>query len=333
MARPIWSGSVSFGLVNIPVKLFSAVSRKNVRFNQIEAATGGRIKQKRVSAVTGEEVDYDDIVKGYELPNGEYVTITPEELDGLDPEAVKTIDLMEFVDLADIDPIFYDSAYYLAPSSEAQKPYKLLATAMQEAGKVGIARFVMRTKQYLAAIRPVEGRLVLSTMVYADEIVASSDVELFAGLDDIEIDDKEVDMARQLISTLVADFEPDKHTDTYREAVLEMIDRKAAGDETVLVAPAEQEMGSVVDLMAALEASVAAAKQARTRHPTAKDADTSKTKKKSPANKAPAKAAVKKAPATKKSSTKKASTKASAKKKTPAKNKAATKKAAAKKAS
>ena len=309
MARPIWSGAVSFGLVNIPVKLFSAVSRKNVRFNQIEAATGGRIKQKRVSATTGEEVAYEDIVKGYELPNGDYVTISPDELDGLDPAAVKTIDLEEFVDLVDIDPMFYDAPYYLAPSPDTQKPYKLLVTAMEEAGKVGIARFVMRTKQYLAAIRPVDGKLVLSTMVYADEIVAPSNVELFDGIEEIEVADKEVEMARQLIASLEADFEPEKHKDTYREAVLELIERKAAGEETVSVAAPDEEPGSVVDLMAALEASVAAAKQARTRHPTAKKAP---AKKKS--------ATKKKAAAKKKSTTKKASSKkASAKKKTPAK--------------
>ncbi len=313
MARPIWSGSVSFGLVNIPVKLFSAVSRKNVRFNQIEATTGARIKQKRVSSVTGEEVDYAEIVKGYELPSGEYVTIAPEELDALDPEAVKTIDLQEFVDLVDIDPVFYDSPYYLAPSPDTQKPYKLLVTAMEEAGKVGIAKFVMRSKQYLAAIRPVDGRLMLSTMVYADELVAPSAVELFDGLDDVEVTDRELGMARQLISSLEADFEPEKFSDTYRLAVLEMIDRKVAGEETIIAAPAEEEMGSVVDLMAALEASVAEAKKARTRHPTAKAESATKKK---PAKKATAKkkAAAKK-PA-KKASAKKATAKKTAAKKT-----------------
>ena len=313
MARPIWSGSVSFGLVNIPVKLFSAVSRKNVRFNQIEASTGARIKQKRVSSVTGEEVDYAEIVKGYELPSGEYVTIAPEELDALDPEAVKTIDLQEFVDLVDIDPVFYDSPYYLAPSPDTQKPYKLLVTAMEEAGKVGIAKFVMRSKQYLAAIRPVDGRLMLSTMVYADELVAPTAVELFDGLDDVEVTDRELGMARQLISSLEADFEPEKFSDTYRLAVLEMIDRKVAGEETIIAAPAEEEMGSVVDLMAALEASVAEAKKARTRHPTAKAESATKKK---PAKKATAKkkAAAKK-PA-KKASAKKATAKKTAAKKT-----------------
>ncbi len=303
MARPIWSGSVSFGLVSIPVKLFSAVSRKSVRFNQIEAGTGARIRQKRVSEKTGEEVDYKDIIKGYELPTGEYVTITPDELDALDPASARTIDLEEFVDLDQIDPVFYDSAYYLAPSPETQKPYKLLVTAMEESGKVGIARFVMRSKQYVAALRPADGRLLLSTMVYADEVVAPSAVELFAGLDDIEVTEREIDMARQLISNLEADFSPEKFTDTYREAVLELIDRKATGEDVVLPAPADEEIGSVVDLMAALEASVAEAKTARSRHPTAKKTPEKKSaKKKTAAKKAPAKkkAAAKKKPAKKK---------------------------------
>ena len=318
MARPIWSGSVSFGLVSIPVKLFSAVSRKSVRFNQIEAQTGARIRQKRVSEQTGEEVEYKDIIKGYELPTGEYVTVTPDELDALDPASAKTIELEEFVDLADIDPVFYDAAYYLAPSAETRKPYKLLVTAMEESGKVGIARFVMRSKQYIAALRPADGRLLLSTMVYADEVVAPSAVELFEGLDDIDVTERELDMARQLISNLEAEFEPEKFTDTYREAVLELIDRKATGEDVVLPAPVEDEAGSVVDLMAALEASVAEAKTARSRHPTAKN----ETKK--PAVKKTAK---------KKSTSKKAATKKkSTPKKAPAKKKAATaKKAAAKK--
>jgi len=293
MARPIWTGSISFGLVNIPVKLFSAVKRKNVRFNQIESETGARIKQKRVSAATGEEVDYDNIVKGFELPSGEYVIITEDELSALDPDAIRTIDLLEFVDLVEIDPLFYDSAYYLAPSPETQKPYKLLVSAMEESGKVGIARFVMRTKQYLAAMRPVDGKLVLSTMVYADEIVAPSEVELFDGLDDVDVSDQEIEMARQLISSLEADFEPEKHSDTYRLAVLDLIDRKAAGEETVFAPLADDESGgSVIDLMAALEASVAEAKKART------------VTKKAPAKNS-AKKAAKKAPAKKKAAAKK----------------------------
>ncbi len=311
MARPIWSGSISFGLVNIPVKLFSAVKRKNVSFNQIDSKTGSRVKQKRVSAATGDEVAYEDIVKGYELPSGEYVTIDEDELAALDPDAVRTIDLEEFVDLVDIDPIFYDSAYYLAPSPDTQKSYKLLVAAMEEAGKVGIARFVMRTKQYLAAIRPVDGRLLLSTMVYADEVVGADEVELFDGLDDVEVSDKEIDMARQLIASLEADFEPDKHQDTYRLAVLDLIDRKAAGEETLVATGSDDDAGaSVVDLMAALEASVAEAKKARTRHPTARGTKKQAAKKKPVAKKkAPAKkkANSKKAPAKKKTAARKAS--------------------------
>ena len=331
MARPIWSGSVSFGLVSIPVKLFSAVSRKSVRFNQIEAETGARIRQKRVSEATGEEVEYANIVKGYELPTGEYVTVTPEELDALDPASAKTIDLEEFVDLADIDPVFYDAAYYLAPSAETRKPYKLLVTAMEESGKVGIARFVMRSKQYVAALRPADGRLLLSTMVYADEVVAPSAVELFEGLDDIEVTERELDMARQLITNLEAEFAPEKFTDTYREAVLELIDRKATGEDVLLPAPAEDEIGSVVDLMAALEASVAEAKTARSRHPTAKhDTDGTAAKKTASKKTGTKKAATAKKAAPKKAGQKKAPAKKTAAKKTAAKKTA--KKAPAKKA-
>jgi DNA end-binding protein Ku len=267
MPRAIWSGSISFGLVNIPVKLYSAVSRKTVHFNQLESSTKSRVKQKRVSAETGEEVPYDQIVKGYELAGGSYVVVTDDELAALDPKALRTIDIDEFVDLVDIDPVFYDAAYLLAPD-KSSKPYALLARAMEESGKVGIAKFVMRTKQYLAAVRPKDGHLVLSTMVYADEVNDPTEIPELADVGDIDIADRELRMAEQLIDSLSGDFRPEKFSDTYRQAVLELIERKAAGEE--IVAPAAQaEPDKVVDLMAALEASVAAAKQARTRHPTA----------------------------------------------------------------
>ena len=240
MPRAIWSGSISFGLVNIPVKLYSAVSRKTVRFNQIDADTGARVKQKRVSALDGEEVPYERIVKGFELPSGDYVTISDEEMAALDPEAVRTIDIAEFVDLVDIDPVFYDNAYFLVPDEQTAKPYKLLANAMEEAGKVGICHFVMRSKQYLAAVRPKDGKLLLSTMVYADEVVDSADIYGFDLLDDVEIDPREQVMAEQLIATLESQFEPGKHKDTYREAVLELIDRKAAGETGDDLVPAPQ---------------------------------------------------------------------------------------------
>jgi DNA end-binding protein Ku len=268
MPRAIWSGSISFGLVNIPVKLYSAVSRKSVHFNQLDARTKSRVRQKRVSAEDGTEVPYDQIVKGYELAGGAYVVVTDDELAALDPKAARTIDIDEFVDLADIDPIFYDAAYYLVPD-KSSKPYALLARAMEDTGKVGIARFVMRTKQYLAAIRPQEGRLLLSTMVYADEVNDPAEIPELADLEDLEIAERELRMAEQLIESLSADFEPVKFHDNYREAVIELIERKASGEEVVAPA-ATAEPDKVVDLMAALEASVAAAKDARTRHPAAR---------------------------------------------------------------
>jgi DNA end-binding protein Ku len=269
MPRAIWSGSISFGLVNIPVKLFSAVSRRSVQFNQIDAKTGSRIKMKRVSAADDREVPYDDIVKGYELSSGDYVTVTEEEMAALDPEAVRTIDIEEFVSLADIDPILYDSAYYLVPDATTAKAYKLLATAMEESQRVGIARFVMRTKQYLAAVRPKDGRLLLNTMIYADEVVQPEEIGGFDALDKVEVGDRELAMATQLIESLSEDFQPEKHRDTYREAVLALIERKAEGHtETLTITPAPS-ADKVVDLMAALEASVKAAKDARSRHPTA----------------------------------------------------------------
>jgi DNA end-binding protein Ku len=283
MPRAIWSGSISFGLVNIPVKLYSAVSRKNVQFNQLDARSNARVKQKRVSADTGEEVPWEQIVKGFEMPSGAYVVITDEELAALDPKSLRTIDIDEFVDLVDIDPIFYDAAYYLAPD-KAGKPYALLAKAMEDEGKVGIAHFVLRTKQYLAAIRPKDGKLLLSTMVYADEVNDPVAIPEIAELEDIELDKKELVMARQLIETLAGDFEPEKFHDTYREAVLDMIERKAEGEEFVAPA-ASAEPEKVVDLMAALENSVKAAKEARKRHPTSSNGEKA-TKKKATAKRA-----------------------------------------------
>ncbi len=270
MARAIWSGSISFGLVNIPVKLYSAVSRKNVSFNQIDRRTGARVKQKRVSALDGTEVSYDDIVKGYELASGEYVTVSDEELAALDPEAGRLIDILEFVDLVDIDPLLYDSAYYLVPDEATAKPYKLLAAAMEQTGKVGIARFVMRTKQYLAAVRPKDGLLLLSTMVYDDELVRPEEIGGFDALGRVELSDKELAMAEQLIGSLAEDFAPEKHHDTYRNSVLELIERKAAGETDVVPVATAPSNDKVIDLLAALEASVKAAKDARTRHPAAR---------------------------------------------------------------
>jgi DNA end-binding protein Ku len=269
MPRAIWNGSISFGLVNIPIKLYNAVSRKNVSFHQIDANTGARIKMQRVSSKTGEEVPFEQIVKGYELSPDRYVLVEPQELDALDPESSHSIDIEEFVDLAEIDPIFFDAAYYVAPGKAAEKPYALLAKAMEEQGKVALARFVMRTKQYLAAVRAKEGMLLLSTMVYPDEVVPPEQLPELESVDSVKVNDKEVAMAAQLIDSLSADFEPERFKDTYREQVLDLIERKAAGEEIVIEEAPAPDATSVVDLMAALEASVADAREARKRHPTA----------------------------------------------------------------
>jgi DNA end-binding protein Ku len=273
MPRAIWSGSISFGLVNIPVKLYNAVSRKSVSFNQIDKRTGSRIKYLKVSAADGTEVPSDAIVKGYELSSGDYVLIDDDELAALDPEAARTIDIEEFVDLAEIDPIFYDSAYYLAPDKATAKPYALLANAMEKSQKVGIARMVMRSKQYLAAVRPKDGMLVLSTMVYDDEVNSPEDIHELTDLDGVDVSDKELAMAEALIESLSAEFKPEQFMDTHRNQVLELIERKAAGETERVAAPVAASSDKVVDLMAALEASVAAAKESRKNHPTSRPAD------------------------------------------------------------
>ena len=173
----MWSGAISFGLVNVPVKLYSAVSKKTVRFNQLNAETGNRIQQKRVDPETGEEVGYDQIVKGYELTKDRYVVITPEELDALDPEKTRTVDIEDFVDLEEIDPVYYDHPYYLVPDKGAAKAYALLLGAMKEANKVAIARVVLRSKEQLVAIRPGGDVLMMETMLFHDEVVPSDDID------------------------------------------------------------------------------------------------------------------------------------------------------------
>lgn len=272
MPRAIWSGAVSFGLVSIPVKLFNAVSRKSVSFNQLDARTGARVRQKLVSSVDGEEVTRDQVIKGYSLGADQYVQVDEDELAAIMPTAQRTIELEEFVDLAEIDPVFYDSAYWLVPDKAASKPYALLSHAMQDSQKVGIARFVMRSKQYVAAIRPRDGKLVLSTMVYADELTSVDDLPEIETAENVQLNDREVAMAVQLVESLSADFEPEKYHDTYREQVLELIERKASGEVLAAPVPAAAEESRVVDLLAALEASVEAAKASRGNHPASRAA-------------------------------------------------------------
>lgn len=271
MARPIWTGAVSFGLVTIPVKLFSATQDRSVRFHQIDSRSGSRVRQKRVSEADGSEVPFDQIVKGYELPSGAYVTISNEELESLDPKASRAIDLVRFVDQSSIDPIFYESAYLLGPDPGAPKPYLLLRQAMVEADKVAIGTFVMRGKERLCALRPgPDGALLLNTMRYADEIRSTEEIDSFDALDDVTVTEAELGMAEQLIASLDGEFEPADFRDEYREKMLELIDRKSEGEE--LVTPeVPDEPSKVIDLMAALEASVAEAKAARKRHPTGDD--------------------------------------------------------------
>jgi len=270
MPRPVWTGTISFGLVAIPVKLFHAVRRQSVSFNQLDDRTMARIKYKKVSALDGDEVPEEHIVKGFEVSKDRYVVVDPDELEPFMPAVTKTVELEEFVDLDEIDPVFFDTAYYVAPGT-TPKPYVLLARAMEESGKVGIGRFVMRNKQYTAALRAEEGRLVMSTLAYADEVIDPAEIDELQGLDDVDVSSKEVAMAASLVDSLAAAFEPEKYRDEYREQVLDLIQIKASGQEfTAPEAPVEKP--KVVDLMAALEASVRAAKEARGRHPAAKAA-------------------------------------------------------------
>src|SRR5215207_1235143 len=259
MPRSMWSGAISFGLVNVPVKLYSAVSRKTVRFHQLNGKTGHRIAQKRVDSMTNEEVQYEDIVKGYELTKERYVVITPDELDALDPERTRTVDIEDFVDLEEIDPIYYDHPYYLVPDKGAAKAYGLLLNAMEASGKVAIARVVLRSKEQLVAIRPAGELLMMETMIFHDEVVPHDELDDLPESKDLKVSDREVKMAQQLIDSLSSDFEPEKYRDEYRDKVLDLIERKAQG-EVIAVQPEAPQPAKVPDLMAALEASLAAVK-------------------------------------------------------------------------
>jgi DNA end-binding protein Ku len=260
MPRAIWSGAISFGLVNIPVKLYSAVSKKTVRFHQIDAESGQRIRQQRVNPGSGEEVPYEQIVKGYEISPDRYVTITPEELESLEPQKTRTIDIEEFVDLEQIDPIYYDHPYYLAPDKGAAKAYKLLLDAMEEADKVAIARVVIRSKENLVALRSYGGAITMETMLFPDEVTQPESIEELSAVDgDVKTTKRELDMAKQLIESLSGDFDPTGYRDEYRERVLDLIERKAAGETITIEAPAAEKK-EVPDLMAALEASISASK-------------------------------------------------------------------------
>jgi DNA end-binding protein Ku len=254
----IWSGNISFGLVTVPVKLVSAVRSKDVRFNQLEEGTGARIRYRRVSEASGEEVPNERIQKGYEISSGQYVVVDNEELEKLTPKASHTIDIQDFVDLEQIDPIYFEQPYYLVPDRAAERPYRLLIEAMTDLQKVAVGKIVLRAKEHLVAIRPVDGALCIETMRHADEVIPMESLEEIPRGDDVAPSEKELDMARQLIEALATDFEPDKYHDEYREQLLGIIEKKAAGEE-IVAEPLVEEPAKVVDLMAALEASLARA--------------------------------------------------------------------------
>ncbi|MBW3658125.1 MAG: Ku protein [Actinobacteria bacterium] len=256
MARATWSGYISFGLVNVPVKLYTAVRGHDVHFTQLHEDTKARVRRKRVDEETGEEVPYEEIVKGYEVGDDRYVIVDPDELAELDPEGTRMIDIRDFVELREIDPIYYDRAYYLLPDGEsAAKPYRLLTDAMERSEKVAVATFVMRNKEYLAAIRARDGLLLLSTMNYADEVVDPEELEQPEAARDADVSQREIAMAEQLIDSLVAPFDPTAYRDEYQERVVEFLEAKAEGEDVEIQAP-ERDTGGVVDLMSALEQSL-----------------------------------------------------------------------------
>ena len=260
MPRAIWSGTISFGLLNVPVKLYSAVARKQVSFRELRQADGSRIRHKRVAESDGKEVEYEDIVKGYEIGPDQYVVMTREELEELDPKKTRAIEIQDFVDIEAIDPIYFDHPYYLGPDKASERAYALLAKAMADRGKVAIARFVLRNREHLAAIRSNGAVLAMATMRFADEVVKPDEVDGVIP-DDVEAPKKrEIDMAGALIDQLTSDFEPDRYRDEYREELLGLIESKARGEKVVESVSEEPKPTKAPDLMTALEESLAAVK-------------------------------------------------------------------------
>ena len=264
MPRAIWSGSVSFGLVNVPVRLFNATRDKDVHFHQLDEKSGSRIRYRKVSEKTGREVPEERIVSAYELDDGNYVTLTDEEMDAAEPERTHTIDIEDFVALEEIDPIQVDRTYWLVPEDQqgAKKAYALLREALERSERVGIGRFVLRTKEHLVAIRPLQNALVVHTMRFGDEVVKA------ASLDGLpvraKVGDRELSAAEKLIDSLATTFDPKRYRDTHRDRLLKVIERKAEGEE-IVVEEAPQKEAEVVDLMAALEESVKNASKSRSR--------------------------------------------------------------------
>jgi DNA end-binding protein Ku len=260
MARAIWSGSISFGLLNVPVKLYSAVARRGISLREIRESDGARIRHRRVAEGTDEEVPYEKITKAFEITSGNYVPIDKDEMAALAPKKTRAIEVQDFVDLGEIDPIYFDSPYYLGPAEGAEKAYSLLASALQSSGKVAIARFVFRNKEHLAALRAENGVLTLTTMRFADEVVPPEELDDVLPSEKPTVGKKEVEMAERLIDSLTSDFDPTAYRDEYREELMALIERKAEGKEVLTPEEPEAEATAAPDLMAALEESIAAVK-------------------------------------------------------------------------
>ena len=317
--QSIWKGAVSFGLVTIPVKVFAATEEKDISFRQVHAADGGRIRYKRVCDIDGEEVPYSDIAKGYEMPDGEILVLEADDLADLPLTSRKVIDVLEFVPMEQIDSISLARAYYLgADGGPAEKPYVLLRDALAESDRVAIVKVTLRNREALAVVRPSEDALVLHTMLWPDEVRSPASV---SPPTDIELRSQEVAMARSYIDTLTTDFDPERYHDEYRHALQEVITAKVEGHE-LEAAPSTPTQGNVVDLMAALRASVDEARRKRGEPAQAAATDDDDNEKAAPAKKSAAKKAAEKTATAKKSPAKK-----TAEKKPAAANKAATKKA------
>ena len=285
--RAIWSGTISFGLVSVPVRMFPATESKELRFHFLHKKDLTPIAYEKVRRDDREPVDPDEIVRGFEIEKGRYVPLEDEDLDRLDVELTHSIDICDFVDLSEIDPVYFRKAYYLLPADGAEKPYRLLVRALEETGKVAVAKVVIRNKQHLAAVRPYEGVLLLETMYYADEVRQPEDAPAPT------VRKAEVDMAKTLIENLAAKWDPEKYHDRYRNELLELLQKKAEGEP--LPEPQADGGGEVIDLMEALKASVQATKKrrasSRTGSSSRKTASSSAKKKSSSAKKKPARKA------------------------------------------
>lgn len=281
MTRAIWSGTISFGLLNVPVRMFSAVARRNIALREIRESDSSRIKHRRVAEGTDEEVPYENIVKAYELSPGQYVPLSKDEMSALAPEKTRAIDVHDFVDIEEIDPMYFDSPYYLGPDKNAEKAYSLLAAAMENSGKAAIARFVFRNKEHLSAIRANDGVLTLTTMRFHDEVVPPSELDDSLPDKKPKVAKREQEMAEQLIDSLSTSFDPGAYKDEYREQLLSLIERKAEGKEIVAPEAEAPKATKAPDLMAALEESIAAVKEKGAKKPAkakAKGAKKSKAK-------------------------------------------------------